>query len=72
MKEYVVIQLKDMCYYDDDFEYDPIIVVKDADFEKKFKRLKKVCGNYESFDEVEEFIADNFETLKYEQRIIQI
>lgn len=71
-KEYVVIQLKDICYYDDDFEYEPFIVEKDNNFEEKYKKLVDICKNYESFDEVEEFIAENFIKLDFEKRIIEV
>ena len=72
MKDYVIIQLKDMCYYDDDFEYEPFIIKRDKDFETKFKKLKKICKNYESFDEIEEFIEENFERIGFEKRIIGV
>lgn len=72
MKELVLIQLKDMCYYDDDFEYEPFLVEKDKDFEKKYQELVKICNTYEQFDEVEDFIQENFIKLNFEQRIITI
>lgn len=32
----VLIQLKDLCYYEDDFEYEPFLVnANTKDFEKK-------------------------------------
>lgn len=73
-KDYIRIQLKDMCYYDDDFEYEPFIVKKDKDFEKKFKKLERLCKHYDSFDEVENFIDNNFEKLEldFEERIIYV
>ncbi|MCI6457267.1 MAG: hypothetical protein MSA56_06155 [Clostridium sp.] len=71
-KEYVVIQLKDTEYYDDDFQYEPFIVEKDEDFEEKFKKLMVVCHNYESFDEVEDFITENFTKLDFEKRVIGV
>ena len=70
--EYILIQLKDMCYYDDDFEYEPFLVEKDKDFEKKYEELVKICNTYEQFDEVEDFIQENFVKLDFEQRIITI
>lgn len=70
----VLIQLKDLCYYDDDFEYDPILVeeTQDKDFEKKYEQLVKVCKNYECFDEVIDFINDNFNVISFETRVINI
>lgn len=72
MKEYVIIQLKDICYYDDDFEYKPFIVEKDENFEEKYKELVKLCKNYNDFQEVEDFIYDNFKIINFEKRIIGV
>lgn len=72
MKEYIIIQLKDMCYYDDDFEYEPFIVEKDENFEEKYNKLIKVCKNYNDFQEVEDFIYDNFKIINFEKRIIEV
>lgn len=34
----VLVQLKDICYYDDDFEYEPFLVKADTkDFEKNIR-----------------------------------
>lgn len=72
MKEYIIIQLKDICYYDDDFEYEPFIVEKDENFEEKYNKLIKVCKNYNDFQEVEDFIYDNFKIINFEKRIIEV
>ena len=72
MTDYVIIQLKDICYYDDDFEYEPFIVEKDENFEEKYKKLIKVCKNYNDFQEVEDFIYDNFKIINFEKRIIEV
>lgn len=73
MKEYVIIQLKDICYYDDDdFKYEPFIVEKDENFEEKYKELIKVCKNYNDFQEVEDFIYNNFKIINFEKRIIEV
>lgn len=72
MKEYIIIQLKDICYYDDDFEYEPFIVEKDEKFEEKYKELVKVCKNYNDFQEVEDFIYNNFKIINFEKRIIEV
>lgn len=71
-KEYVVIQLKDMEYYDDDFEYEPFIVEKDDNFEEKYKKLIYICKSYEDFNEIEEFIVENFNKLDFEKRVIEV
>lgn len=70
---YVLIQLKDLYYYCDDFEYEPFIVKADTpDFEKKYQKLKSVCQNYEDFQEVVDFVHNNFEAIEFEKRIIEI
>lgn len=70
--EYILIQLKDICYYDDDFEYEPFLLERDKDFEKKYEEFVKICKNYEEFDEVEDFIHENFNKIEFEKRIIEI
>lgn len=70
MKELVYIKIKDMCYYDDDFEYDAILVEKCDDFEEKMKQLEELCKNYDDFQQVEDFISDNFYKVNYEIRKI--
>lgn len=72
MDNYIRIQLKDICHYGDGFEYEPFIVKKDKDFEEKYNKLVKVCKNYESFDEVEDFINTNFEKIDFETRYIKV
>ena len=72
MSEYVIIQLKDLCYYGDDFKYAPFIVKRDDNFEEKFVELQKICKNYEDFGEVEDFIADNFTKVEFETREILV
>lgn len=72
MDKFVLIELKDICYYDDDFEYEPFIVKKDKDFEKKYKELESLCENYDDFQDVEDFICDNFEKIEFDKRVIEI
>lgn len=72
MKELVYIKIKDICYYDDDFEYYPILVEKCDDFEEKMKKLEEICKNYEDFQQVEDFISDNFYKIIYEIREIYV
>lgn len=72
MEKYVIIQLEDICYYGDDFKYEPFIVKKGKNFEEKYNELVKVCKNYESFDEVEDFINKNFEKIGFETRYIKV
>ncbi len=70
----VLIQLKDICYYDDDFEYDPILVdeSQDADFAAKYEQLVSICGSYETFQDVTDFIHDNFAVIPFDKRVIEI
>lgn len=70
---YILIQLKDLCYYEDDFEYEPFIVKADTpDFEENYKRLVDVCKNYDDFQDVIDFVNDNFTTINFEKRVIEI
>lgn len=65
-KDYVIIQL-----YDDEFN-NKYIIKKDEDFEKKYEKLVELCGKYEYFDEVQDFINENFETIGLETRYIEV
>lgn len=70
---YILIQLKDLCYYEDDFEYEPFIVKADTpNFEENYKRLVDVCKNYDDFQDVIDFVNDNFTTINFEKRVIEI
>lgn len=70
--DFIIIQLKDICYYDNDFNYDPIIVKKEQDFEEKYNKFVKICKNYETFQEIEDFIYENFIQIEIEEREIYI
>lgn len=72
MNNLVMIKIKDICYYDDDFEYDPFFVIKEKDFENKYKQLETICKNYNDFQEVEDFIHDNFKKVEVEKYTIEI
>ena len=72
MIEIVCIELVDLCYYDDDFKYPLIYVIKDKKFEKKCRELENVCKNYEDFEEVYEFINKNFITIELEKREFEV
>lgn len=72
MNNYVIIQLKDMCYYGDNFEYDPFIVEKGENFEEKYNKLVEICKNYEDFQEIEDFINENFEKIGFEKRYVEV
>lgn len=67
-----LIQIKDICYYDNDFEYEPFLVEQDENFDEKYRRLVHICQNYDDFQEVEDFIEDNFTKVKFEKLIIEI
>lgn len=69
MENYIRIELTDL--YDDDFDLE-YIVKKDKDFEEKYEKLVELCGNYEFFDEVQDFISENFETIGFETRYIEV
>lgn len=75
MNKYAIIQYIDTEYYEDNFNYAPIIVKKDKDFNEKIKKLQEVSDNYYSdYEEqdigicevLDKFIEDNFEVLSYD------
>lgn len=72
MNNYVIIQLKDICNYGDSFEYEPFIVIKDKNFEEKYNKFVKICKYYEDFQEVEDFINNNFEKIGFEKRYVEV
>ena len=72
MDKFVLIELKDICYYDDDFEYEPFIVKMDDGFEEKYKELESLCKSYDDFQDIEDFICDNFKKIEFDKRIIEI
>lgn len=70
---YMLIQLKDLCCYENDFEYEPFLVKADTpNFEEKYTELVEVCSNYDNFQEIEDFISENFEVVNCEKRTIEI
>lgn len=70
--EIIRIQLKDTCYYDDDFEYKPFYVIKDKHFEKQYDKLLDLCNDYENFQDIEDFIEENFTKIEIEERFIEV
>lgn len=70
--EIVRIQLKDINSYDDDFKYSAVYVEKDNNFDKKYEEFVEICSNYEDFQEVEDFIHDNFKQIEVEEIEIYI
>ena len=72
MKDIVMIQLKDICNYNDDFEYEPMFICKDADFEEKYNGLVDICKNYECFEDIADYINDNFNAINVEIREIRV
>ena len=72
MNNIVMIQLKDICYYEDSYEFEPIFVIKEESFEEKYSKLVEICKNYEDYQEVEDFIYDNFKKIDVERREIEV
>ena len=70
----ILIQLKDMCYYEDDFEYTPYLIDNEnaEEFNEKYEQLEKICHTYQDFNEVEDFINNNFKVIPFEKRVIEI
>lgn len=69
MDKYALIRLHDID--DIDFDY-TIIVEKTDDFEEKYAKLESLCESYDNFQEIEDFIYDNFNKLGYDEREITI
>jgi len=69
MDKYALIKLHDID--DIDFDY-TIIVEKTDDFEEKYAELERLSENYDYFQEIEDFIYDNFKKLGYDEREITI
>lgn len=72
MIEIVEIELKDICYYGDMVEFDRFYIIKEEDFEEKYKKLEHICKNYEDFEEIGEFVNNNFKTIDIEYRVIEV
>lgn len=67
MENLVMLKLIDEC---DDSTY-PVLVKKDKNFEKKYEKLLKLCRSYENFQEIEDFLCDNFDIVNIEEREIE-
>lgn len=48
------------------------LVKKTKDFSKKLSGLRKVCDSYEDWNEVEEYVNNNFKVVDYTEKTIQI
>lgn len=69
MDKYALIKFHDID--DIDFDY-TIIVEKTDDFEEKYAELERLSESYDNFQEIEDFIYDNFNKLGYDEREITI
>ncbi len=66
-KNIVCIKFREIEYWDNnsgDFER---YVLRDENFEKNFEQLSKLMLEYENFQEIEDFISENFEEIKIEE-----
>lgn len=68
----ILIKLEDLEYYDDKYNYPSFIVEYEENIEKKIRELEKVCKNYDDFNEVEDFIKNNFKNIEYLQYTIEV
>lgn len=68
----ILIKLEDSEYYDDKYNFPSFIVEYEENIEEKLKELEKVCKNYDDFNEVEDFIKNNFKNIEYLQYTIEI
>lgn len=65
MSDIAVIRLIDDQYdMDDDLIY---YIKKDEQFETKMEDFKKLLNSHENFQEIEDFIFDNFEQIKLDE-----
>lgn len=48
------------------------LVERTKDFDKKLRGLRKVCNNYEDWDEVETYVNNNFKVVSFDTRDINI
>jgi len=65
MSDIAVIRLMDDQYdMDDDLIY---YIKKDEQFETKMEDFKKLLNSHENFQEIEDFIFDNFEQVKLDE-----
>ena len=73
MKEIVCLKLKDVENYYTDYNNNDYnkYVIKDENFEKNLKGLKKIVQDYDNFQEVEEYISENFQEITIENYIIK-
>ena len=55
-KEIAIIRLVDK----DDLEDIRYFVLKDEKFEENLKKLEKLVNNYDTFQEIEDFVYENF------------
>ena len=68
MEHLVMLQLMDEC---GDNEVYPVLVKKDKNFEKKYEKLLKLCRSYENFQEIEDFLYENFDVVNVEEREVE-
>ena len=70
--EIIRIQLKDVCNYEDDFVYEAFYVIKDKNFEENYKKLVEICSYYDNFQDVVDFLEENFTKIEIEERFIEV
>lgn len=73
--EYIMIKIKDNNNYLDNNEETILyqfLVEKDKDFDEKYEKLLKICKDYLDFQEIIDFICDNFKEIKVDEREIWV
>lgn len=63
MQEIVCLQFEEYENWGEGFDR---YVIKEENFEEKLKELQELCYNYDNFQEVEDFIVDNFKEINIE------
>lgn len=72
-EEYIVIRLQDMCDLEDRYEYPLYVVKKEKDIYPKLRDLEIYCNSaFNGLNEIEEYIKNNFQKVKFETYTIEI
>lgn len=62
----VCLKFREIEYWDDDSGDFDRYVVRDENFEKNFEELSNLILKYENFQEIENFLTENFQEIKME------
>lgn len=71
MKNIVCIKFREIENWDDNSGNFERYIIKDNNFNKNFKKLQKLMLTYDNFQEIEDFIFDNFQEIDLEEYTIE-